>query len=150
MNYLDTITAVLAVQSAIVPAAPFASMRIAKVWPVKPPPSATLTELPAWTNHLTFNNEERDPALRRQNATLQMQLFIQSYQSVSDFRVAHAYLDATIAAFDAAINLHGAIANQEIRGGNPTIGALPFGGQEYLGLDLYLDVFLNDAGNFAA
>lgn len=154
MNWFDVTTALVALQASVAITRP-SNMQVRKAWPVGPPPDAALVDLPAWTNEFTFTGEDRDLSLRLQRGTYRMQLHIQQYQPTSDHRVAHAFVDAVIAAFDAHQKLTDAagaqtIGVQAIRGGNPTVTRLERGGQAYLGIDLYLDVELNDAGVFAA
>lgn len=147
VNIRDAITRIAAIQEGLSISSPV-SVAIEKAWPYAPDTGAAL-RVPAWVNGWTLVSERRQLGNRSVFYTVHMQLYAvpATVQQQRAMDICTAFLEATLVAFDSAANrrLTDTVSRQSIRGNDPTIGVLEWGGQAYIGLDLFLDIEIEEA-----
>jgi hypothetical protein len=144
MDIRAAMTRIIAVQAALTITDPIAAS-IKKAWRYTPPQSQTVTETPAFINSWTLNQETRySNGYRRHDYTVHMQLLVEDSDKDRAADIASAFHAALLTAFDADVQLAGACSGQTIRGGDPTLANFEFAGNPYIGLDLYMDIRMDD------
>ncbi len=127
---------------------------LVKAWKYTPPRNQAITDYPC-----AFTTFEQRPitfhsGLLHKPYTLHIQLLAGRADVEGDLAadVAAAFLEALIQALSADITLGGSVSLVHVlRGETPeTLVALPWAGQLFIGLDLYLEVTITEAANHAA
>ena len=124
------------------------TVTIKKAWKYMAPQDAILPDAPCWMNEWRMVSEGRDSGLRRQDYTVHMQLFIDNADQERAADIASAFHVALVAALDLKITLSGTVVLHNLRGGDPTLAILERAGRSYVGLNLYLDLLMEDVGVF--
>ena len=116
------------------------------------PDRAEVIESPGWINEWSLVEEERGASgTRRHTYIVHSQLFVQDADLDQAADIASEFFDQYMTALDADVTLNGACTIQVLRGGQPTLVTLQWAGDlTYIGLDLFLDVIMDDVGVFAA
>lgn len=161
-DILDVIDAVVATQEAITATRPsFGTIAVKKAWPYSPP-QGQLVVPPAFTNSWDLGERRTGPS---QNLDLTYVIHMQFYAGQAtngdDSRtaaIATAFMPAIQAAFGqrnadgyGGFQLYGLVGETlqatctiaTLRGGTPTLAVIERGGAAYIGLDLFLDVRMN-------
>ena len=126
-----------------------ASVSISAAYKYVPRQDAALPNTPCWINDWALISEERHIDMRIQFYTVHMQLFVKDADQDQAADIASAFMEKTVEALDADVSLAGAVTRQSLRGGEPTLVRLERAGQSYVGLDLFLDLEMNEAGSFS-
>ena len=150
MNIRDAMGRITVIQERMAVTVPVA-ISVKKAWKYVPPQNVLMPELPAWTNSWDMIREERGIGMRVQFYVVHMQLFV-ARMTVEDERswdIATAFMEQVITDFDADISLAGNVTEARVRGGSPTRAKLDRGNEQYVGLDLFLDLEMKEAKNFA-
>jgi len=137
-------TEVVTLQESLSITAPISSS-ILRAYKYMPPMASALPDTPCWMNSWTLQNQELDVSLRILFYTIRMQLAILDADQDQAADIASSYMTALITAQNADIQLSGACNITSLRGGDPTLAVLNWAGQDYIGLDLFMDVQIKDA-----
>lgn len=121
------------------------SSSIKRAYNYTPNMASALPDTPCWLNTWTLQNQELDIGLRILTYTIRMQLMVFDADFSRAADICSAYMTAFITAHNADITLDSSVTQCALRGGDPTLGVLSWAGQEYVGLDLYLDCELKSA-----
>ena len=150
MNIRDALEQITVIQLAMAITSPVA-IAVKKAWKFLPPQNVLIPELPAWTNSWDMIREERGIGMRVQFYVVHMQLFVarMTVEDERSFDIATAFMEQVITDFDADISLAGNVTEARIRGGSPTLAGLDRGNERFVGLDLFLDLEMKEAKNFA-
>jgi hypothetical protein len=127
------------------------ALTVKRVWPYVPPQNVALPEYPAWMNTWDLVRELRAIGLRELVFTVHAQLFAAPADREQDraLDIATAFLDSFITALDANVSLSQSVTEANLRGSSPTLAILERGGLAFAGLDLFIDIVMKEAKNFA-
>ena len=103
---------------------------------------------PFMQNSWTLVSEDRRSDLRVQEYTVHMQLLAYDADLDQAAAIATAFHVQLVDKFDANVNLNSTCSSQSLRGGNPTLVVIERAGQNYGGLDLFLDIRMMEAKSF--
>ena len=113
-----------------------------RVYKYSPDPNDVLTDMPCWTNEITFNRQFIGVGLHELFWTNHMQLFVA--KDPRDFNhsidLAQAMFEEFITQWEAHLNLGNTTAEVKLTGGNPTVGIFQRGQIYYAGVDLFLEM----------
>ena len=137
-------TNVVTLQESLSITAPISSS-ILRAYKYMPPMASALPDTPCFLNNWTLQNQELDISLRVLFYTIRMQLIVHDSDQDRAADIASSYMNALITAHNADVQLGGSCTMTVLRGGNPTLAVLNWAGQDYIGLDLFLDVEIKDA-----
>jgi hypothetical protein len=146
-SYLQTLLGAIAVTDPV-------STGITRVYKFVPKARAALGDLPCAI--LTYEQEPVlfKPAFLHKPYRIHIQVFVAKAEAEADQSadIASAILDKIILALSASQNLNGTVSViRQFRGASPeTLTVLEWAGTGYVGLDLYLEVTITEAGNHAA
>lgn len=147
MNISDALDALIVVQAGLSITEPV-EMDVKHAWKWVPEQKAAL-RLPDWVNSAQLNTVTRQMGNHSLFWTVHMQLFAVPSNVQDDLAqdICAHFLTAVIAAFDLAANrtLGGTVSRHALRGNDPTVGRLEHNGQSYMGLDLFLDLEMEEA-----
>ena len=151
MNIRDVITQLIAYQGALAITAP-ASVTVQKAWPYFPPESVTPeATTPCFMNEWTLTRVEFAGASRLHRLyTVHSQLLVADMDNDTAADIATAFDQKVIDMLVAHQTMGGTCVAIGFRGGSPTLAALPRGGRTYIGLDMFIDVALEDAVAYGA
>jgi hypothetical protein len=107
----------------------------------------TVTDFPCFINQWTAPTVEFASVLMTGEFSLHMQLLIKDANLDRSCMIASAFYPKVLQAFAENIKLNawGPATVRRIRGADPTNAVLSYGGLDYGGLDLFLDIYLNKA-----
>lgn len=142
LDQVVTIQAGLAITSPI-------TATIKKAWKYMAPQEQLAPDCPCWMNTWRMDNEDRSPSMRVQFYVVNMQLFTDDADQERAADIATAFHVALVDALDAKLTLSGAVKQQTLRGGDPSLAILERGGRAYVGLNLFLDIILKEGKDFA-
>lgn len=125
------------------------TLKIVKAWLTRPPANVVLTEFPCFINTWNLGSETRRSGLRQQEYTVNMQLVIKNSDWDVSALMATAFMPAIVDAFDANVTLGARVVRTALRGGRPTLAKIVLD-QVYVGLDLYLDLYMGEGHEFEA
>lgn len=117
------------------------TLAIARVYKYFPHQDAEL-EGPCFMHSFTLVTERRFNQQREQLYVVRSQFWSGNADKDRAADVAAAFLGKWIDAFDNDVRLDGACSSQTVRGGDPTLAHLEYGGLSSIGLDLFMDVVL--------
>jgi len=144
MDIRTVMTNVVSLQEGLSITAPISSS-ILRAYKYMPPMASGLPDTPCFMNSWTLQNQELDIGLRILIYTVRMQLAVLDADQDVAADIASSYMNALITAQNADIQLGGSCVLSTLRGGDPTLAVLSWAGQDFIGLDLILDVELKDA-----
>ena len=113
------------------------------------PKQTGVIDTPAWINTWTLVGEQRAPSSRIQTYTVNMQLLVQNADLDFAGEIATAFMPVVVDAFDDDVTLGGAVTYTELRSGGQTLAMLDYGRESYAGLDLLLDLTLDEVRTFS-
>lgn len=148
MDIRNALDRVIAVQGAMSISSP-ASIAALRAYKYVPARDSALPDTPCWFNSWSFVREERLIQLRRSFYSVRMQLAVHDADLDRAADIATAFHVAAVADFSADVTLNGQVTNTEFRGGSPTLVRLDWAGMTYVGLDLFLDLVMEEAVTFA-
>ena len=137
-------TNVVSMQEGLSITAPISSS-ILRAYKFMPPMASGLPDTPCFLNAWTLQNQELAISLRVLHYTIRMQLAVLDADQDVAADIASSYMNALITAQNADVQLGGSCTQTALRGGDPTLAVLSWAGQEFIGLDLYLDVEIKAA-----
>jgi hypothetical protein len=123
--------------------------RVRKAHKMVPPTGDPLPDTPCFMNTWSLIEEARRSSLRHQHYQVNMQLAVENADRDVAAEIATAFHIALVEALDQNTTLAQTVSSQKLRGQDPTLVAFNFGGIIYTGLDLVLDVFLDEGATFA-
>ncbi len=123
---------------------------VQKAWKYVPSRRATLADTPAFTNSWRLVSTESGNSLFRRQYTVNMQLFVNDADTDRAADIASSFEQALHVAFNADKRLENTVTRQTIYGGDPTLALLEYAKKTYVGLDLFMDIWMNDDVTFAA
>jgi hypothetical protein len=138
---------IVVVQSALTISSPD-SIEIAKAYKTVPDRDQQLPDLPCWINTWAFTQDDWGTNLAVGSFVVRSQLFLGEKDLDRAADQAAAFFEAWITAFRADVTLAGAVTSIALRGANPTLVMLEWGGQSYMGLDLFMDLIFTEGVNF--
>jgi hypothetical protein len=144
MDIRTVMTNVVSLQEGLSITAPISSS-ILRAYKYMPPMASGLPDTPCFMNSWTLQNQELDISLRILSYTVRMQLAVLDADQDVAADIASSYMNALITAQNADVQLGGSCVQSNLRGGDPTLAVLSWAGQDFIGLDLILDVELKDA-----
>jgi hypothetical protein len=120
---------------------------IKRAYPYFPSQSMSLTDFPCFINQWTMPEVQFASVLMTGQFSAHMQLLVKDANSDRAAAIASAFLPKILQAFAENIKLNawGPATVLSMRGGDPTLAVLSFGGNDFIGLDLFLDIYLNKA-----
>ena len=121
------------------------SSSIKRAYKYMPPAASALPDTPCFFNSWTLQNQQLDISLRILSYTVHMQLAVLDADQDVAADIASSYMNALITAHNADVQLSGSCTLTALRGGDPTLAVLSWAGQDYIGLDLFLDIEIKDA-----
>lgn len=148
MNIGSAMDRLVTIQSGLAIAAPIVAT-IKKAYKYPPAMNVALPSTPAWTNTWTLTRYQRMSGKRTHEYAVNMQLHIDDANHDRAADIATNFYDALITALDADVTLAHTVVMQTPRGGDPTLVMLDRAGRHYVGLNLFLDLFLEDGVNFS-
>ena len=143
MDIRTVMAAVVTLQESLSITAPISSS-ILRAYRFMPPMSSALPDTPCFFNSWTLQNQQLNISLRILSYTVRMQLAVLDADQDVAADIASSYMNALITAHNADIQLSGSCTLTTLRGGDPTLAVLNWAGQDFIGLDLFLDVELKD------
>jgi hypothetical protein len=135
---------VVTLQESLSITAPISSS-ILRAYKYMPPMASALPDTPCFFNSWTLQNQQLDISLRILSYTVRMQLAVLDADQDVAADIASSYMNALITAHNADVQLSGSCTLTTLRGGDPTLAVLNWAGQDYIGLDLFLDIEIKDA-----
>lgn len=145
MLFSPALDRIAAVQLGLAITSPY-SETIKRAYRVPPRQSDALADLPCFINTVDVPEIHFLPnAQRQRHYTVGMQLFVGNADNDEGREVALSFLEALIVAFQDDLTLNGTCTVQTIRGGSPTLALLKWG-RDFVGLQLFMDVFIYDTG----
>jgi hypothetical protein len=123
---------------------------IGKAWDYFPPDSVGLPDDYTFMSLWSMPSTERSAGLFYEKYVVHIQLFVKNADRDVGIKIAAAFHVALLAAFAPHPTLSGTVANQDIRGGEPTLANLERAGISYPGLDLFMDVTIKNPMTFDA
>lgn len=147
MDIRSCLDRIIAIQRSLSITSPIAAT-IKRAYKYFPPQEAPL-ETPCFQNAWTLVSEERGGGVRRQRYTVRMQLLVDDADQERAADIATAFHVALVDAFDADVTLAQTCSHQSLRGGSPTLVVFERAGRFYVGLDLYLDIEMDEAKAFS-
>ena len=151
MDIYSALTEINTIQAGLSISAPVAAS-IAKVWFAIPPQSAALSDFPCFMN--TWGVVESKPVASNtilyQDYWVRMQLLVKDADADRAAAIATAFMPQIVSGFAAHWQLAGAVRNISWRGSTGTATLLPldFAGFHYIGLDLTLDLHMEEGHSF--
>lgn len=125
------------------------TVTIKRVYPYFPKSSEAIptADTPCFINTWTMPGVNFGPALQLGSFTWHMNLLIDHPDTNRAAAIATAFLPQIVTAFGANLKLGGSgpVWVKTLRGADPTLARLEFGGKPYIGLDLYLDLGISSA-----
>ena len=121
---------------------------VTKAWDYFPPDAVGLPDEYTFMNSWSLTGTERSAGLYYEKYTIHMQFFVKNAERDQGIKIAAAFHAALLAAFAPHPTLSGKVADQQIRGGTPTLANLIRAGIEYPGLDLFMDVTIKNPMTF--
>ena len=144
MDIRTVMAAVVTLQESLSITAPISSS-ILRAYRFMPPMSSALPDTPCFFNSWTLQNQQLNISLRILSYTVRMQLAVLDADQDVAADIASSYMNALITAHNADVQLSGSCTLTTLRGGDPTLAVLNWAGQDYIGLDLFLDIEIKDA-----
>lgn len=138
---------IVAMQGALAVTSPLA-VSVKKAHKFPPNRQQAIAESPAWINTWTLNRIEWTlsgaTARRQEFYSVNCQLFVLDADLNRAAEVASAFLPKFVTALGQDHTLGGTVLFADVRGGDPTLGLLEWAGQGYAGLNLFVDVELEN------
>lgn len=120
---------------------------IKRVYRVAPKQSDALSDRPCFINTVDVPEVHWGAnAQRHRMYTVGMQLVVDDADKDVGREIALSFLEALIVAFHDDLTLNFTCTSQVLRGGSPTLAILTWGGRDYVGLQLFMDVRIYDVG----
>ncbi len=148
MNIRSALDALIVIQASLTITDP-ASISVKRAYKLFPDRDSALPDTPAWTNSWTLAREDRRIDLRETFWTVNMQLYVDDADLDVGADIASAFMEEIMDALDGDVTLGGAVTDSALRGGDPTLGLLDWGGLGYAGLNLFLDLKMTEAKAFS-
>lgn len=148
MSIRDVLTALVAIQKGIAISDPI-STRVKEAYRLAPSREVALTT-PCFINAWSLIRLERrlSGGVLRHFYTVRSQLFVTDADLDRGADIASALGVAYITAINSNITLNGTASTSLLRGGDPTCALLEWAAKPYPGLDLFLDIELNEGVSF--
>lgn len=146
LTFSPALDRIAAVQLGLTISSPIAET-IKKVYRVPPKQSDVLADQPCFIN--TFDLPDVRFGVngqRHRTYTVGMQLLVDDVDNDRGREIALAFLESLIVAFQDDLTLAGTASSIALRGGSPTLAVLEWGGRAYVGLQLFMDVYIYDTG----
>lgn len=140
------ITQILEIQSGSIVVTPFA-VSVKKAYPYFPDSSEEITDTPCFINQWTAPSVNFNSVFLSGEFSVHMQLLCEDSDTSRAAAIASAFYPKLLSALATKIKLNewGPATVRTLRGVDPTLASLEFGGKGYVGLDLNLDIYLNKA-----
>jgi hypothetical protein len=105
----------------------------------------------AFFNGYTLDDEQRMPnGQRKQTYTVNIQGLVKEPNLDHASQIASAFLAQLIAKLDSHVSLEGTCTEQKLRGAAPTLTRLEWGGLPFIGLNLFMTVYMRDSTTVGA
>lgn len=139
-----SITTIYEVKNDVRVATPFPKS-IKRAYPYFPKASVAITDTPCFMNQWTAPEMIFGSALMSGEFRVHMLLYCHDADTDRAAAIASAFYPKILQAFSLDIKLGGwaPVTVRGIRGADPTLATPDFAGQGFVGLDLYLDLYLN-------
>lgn len=139
-----SISTIYEVKNDVRVATPFAKS-IKRAFPYFPKSSIAVTDTPCFMNQWTAPQMTFGSAIMLGEFSVHMLLFCHDADTDRAAAIASAFYPKILQAFSTDIKLGGwsPATVRSIRGADPTLATNDFAGQSFVGLDLYLDLYLN-------
>lgn len=145
MDIATALTRLATMEKALTISAPIAAS-IKRVHTLPPNRGQALADTPCWINSWQLSRIESGlggaAGPRHEYYAVHAQLFVSDADINRAASIATAFLPKFIEALNADYTLGDAVLTAELRGGDPTLALLEWGGQSYAGLDLFVDLDL--------
>jgi hypothetical protein len=145
---IATAMAEIVARQAVLSIASPTAASVQKAWDYFPPDAVGVPDDYTFMNSWSLTGTERSAGLFYEKYVVHMQLFIRNADRDVGIKIAAAFHAALLAAFGPHPTLGGKVADQQIRGGTPTLANLSRAGVDYPGLDLFMDVTIKNAMTF--
>lgn len=146
LTFSPALDRIAAVQLGLSISSPLAQT-IKRTYRVPPKQGDALPDVPCFINTVDLPDIHWLPNSQRQRRfVVGMQLFVKDADNDQGREIALSFLEAIVVAFHADVTLNGTCTAQTLRGGTPTLARLDWAGQSFVGLQLFMDVFIYDEG----
>lgn len=142
---LDTL---ITLQAALSIASPITAS-IKKAYKYVPDRNVSLPDTPCWMNTWTHVRRERYHGQRDDFYVVNCQLAVNDADLDRAADIATAFHEAFADALDGNVTLGGKVIVANLRGGDPTLILLSWGGQGYVGLNEFVDLEIVETKAFA-
>lgn len=147
MDILTALQKIQAIEAALTITSPVA-VAIKKAFLLGPNRGQALADTPCWINAWQLSRIEwglgGTAGPRHEFYTVHSQLFVDDADLSRSAAIATAFMPAFIVALNADWTLGGTVISADVRGGDPTLALLDWAGKGYAGLDLFIDVELQN------
>lgn len=152
MGIRAVLNSVAAIQeSLVVPAGTFDwfpdAIGVNAVYKYGVPEELETPDVPCWFNSWNLDPVLRMPSLMETIYNIRMQFLVYDANQNRAAEIAAAFLDVTLAAFNADITLGGTIAHHDLTGSSPTSVQVDLD-KKYMGIDLVLTAYIKEAVTF--
>lgn len=114
-----------------------------------PDRESALPDTPCWLNGWSLVNYLRSSAFREQEYDIRAQLAVLDADQDRAADIASALYENFLTRLDANITLGATINRHDLVGGQPTLAAMTWAGQPYIGIDMHLHVVIKEAATFS-
>jgi hypothetical protein len=125
------------------------AVTVKRAYKYPPAMNVALPSTPAWVNTWTLTRYQRMSGKRTHEYAVNAQLHVEDANQDRAAEIATNFYVAFIAALDADVTLNHTAVLHTPRGGDPTLVLFERAGKGYVGLNLFLDLFLEDATQFS-
>lgn len=137
LDRLVTLESGLAITSPLV-------VPVRRVFKYAPNRQQALADLPCWINTWTLSRIDwtlsGTTARRQEYYSVNAQLFVEDADLNRGAEIASAFLPQFLSAVGPDFTLSGDALFADVRGGDPTLGLLEWAGKGYAGLNLFVDI----------
>lgn len=126
-----------------------ASIAVKKAYKYVPDRNISLPDTPCWMNTFTHVRRERHHGQRDDFYIVNCRLAVNDADLDRAADIATAFHEAFADALDGNVTLNGTVVVANLRGGDPTLVLVDWGGQSYVGLNEFVDLEIIETKTFA-